>query len=116
MRKPRREKSFRIQSTIFTKHTSRLTVDGLYLRPRETRRRSRNPRFTWYPRRVARGRGLPTASIGTINLAGRRMEIRYTLFQEGVVFSMCGAFTSTLPKESQLGNRFAYPRSKGMAR
>ena len=114
-RKPRRERSFRIQSTTFTNRTSRLTVDGLYLRPARTRRRSWNQRCTWYPLPVVHGRGLPTASIGTISLAGHRMGKRYILFRDAVVSSMCGAFTSTRPEESQLASRSEFRDSKGPA-
>jgi hypothetical protein len=83
-------KSFRIQNTIFTNHTSRPTGDGLYLGPPQTRRRSRNQRCTWYPLPVAPGLGLPTASIGTIGLAGHRIEKRYILFRDAVVFQCVG--------------------------
>ena len=41
------------------------------------------------------------------------MEKRYILSQDAVVFSMCGAFTSIRPEESQLGSRSECPAFGG---
>ena len=100
MQKRRRKKLLPARSTLFISATSLPMVDGSSLKLREA-----NPGHEIHTvcngcDSAGRGFASRTASIGTISLAGHRMERRYILSPVAAASSMCGASASMRSKES----------------